>query len=239
MDSLHTSLVDDGGPMIPRTKSLYELPKRGSVDYRFRNTVAFWIAVSFVEGSLLFMCGAITSIVEVDDDWMRRALVEYAYFAGSIFFTIGAYLGFFEVINLGRVRVRLFGFSGTSVEAYWGSLLYFLGALCFNISCSDGLLPSKSQSRGVFWAVYWTPSTLGSACFVLAALIEFKHNSHVRCSTPVFWLCFWYLLGALLFLLASIAGWPHQALEDALVSARPTRLRALRPAPRTPPVRPR
>ena len=62
MDSLHTSLVDDGGPMIPRTKSLYELPKRGSVDYRFRNTVAFWIAVSFVEGSLLFMCGAIASI---------------------------------------------------------------------------------------------------------------------------------------------------------------------------------
>ena len=28
MDSLHTSLVDDGGPMIPRTKSLYELQKR-------------------------------------------------------------------------------------------------------------------------------------------------------------------------------------------------------------------
>ena len=36
----------------------------------------------------------------------------------------------------------------------------------------------------------WHP---GAACFVLGALIECKHNAHVRCSTPVFWLCFWCL----------------------------------------------
>ena len=32
---------------------------------------------------------------------------------------------------------------------------------------------------------------VGAACFVLGALVEFKHNAHVRCATPVFWLCFW------------------------------------------------
>lgn len=94
---LQTSLM----PPIPRTKSLYLLPERGSQDYRFRNTVAFWIAVSFVEGSLLFICGALASALELKEAWKRRGLVDFAYFAGSLFYTLGSYLGFFQVINLG------------------------------------------------------------------------------------------------------------------------------------------
>ena len=38
----------------------------------------------------------------------------------------------------------------------------------------------------------------------------------MRCSTPVFWLCFWYLAGSLLFLVAAAAGWPHQPVEDVV-----------------------
>ena len=97
-DPLHTSLM----PPIPRTKSLFELPKRDSQDYRFRNTVAFWIAVSFVEGSLLFICGALASALKLKEAWKQRGLIEFAYFAGSLFYTFGSYLGFFQVINLGR-----------------------------------------------------------------------------------------------------------------------------------------
>ena len=197
--------------------SLAQLPERHTSEYRFRNTVAFWIAISFVEGSLLFLCGAVVSMCALGDEWMRRGLVEYAYFAGSLFFSLGAYLGFFQVINVGNATTRLVGCRGTSVEAYWGSLLYFLGALCFNVACAVGLLP---HTDALSWAAYWAPSTLGSLCFVLAAIIEFKHNSHVRCSTPVFWLCFWYLAGSLLFLVAAAAGWPHQVedVEDGLVN---------------------
>ena len=114
--------------------SLAQLPERHTSEYRFRNTVAFWIAISFVEGSLLFLCGAVVSMCALGDEWMRRGLVEYAYFAGSLFFSLGAYLGFFQVINVGNATTRLVGCRGTSVEAYWGSLLYFLGALCFNES---------------------------------------------------------------------------------------------------------
>ena len=192
--------------------SLAQLPERHTSEYRFRNTVAVWIAISFVEGSLLFLCGAVVSMCALGDEWMRRGLVEYAYFAGSLFFSLGAYLGFFQVINVGNATTRLVGCRGTSVEAYWGSLLYFLGALCFNVACAVGLLPPHTDALA--WAAYWAPSTLGSICFVLAAIIEFRHNSHVRCATPVFWLCFWYLAGSLLFLVAAAAGWPHQPVED-------------------------
>lgn len=100
-DPLHTSLM----PPIPRTKSLFELPKRDSQDYRFRNTCSFWIAVSFVEGSLLFISGALASALELREAWKQRGLVEFAYFAGSLFYTFGSYLGFFQVINLGRGAV--------------------------------------------------------------------------------------------------------------------------------------
>ena len=96
-EQLHILLM----PPIPRTKSLFELPERGSQDYRFRNTVSFWIAVSFVEGSLLFICGALASALELKEAWKQRGLVEFAYFSGSVFYTFGSYLGFFQVVNLG------------------------------------------------------------------------------------------------------------------------------------------
>ena len=152
-DPLHTTLM----PPIPRTRSLYELPKRDSQDYRFRNTVAFWIAVSFVEGSLLFICGALASALALREAWKQRGLVEFAYFAGSLFYTLGSYLGFFQVINLGRDRIRLFACSGTSREAYWGSLLYLAGALFFNVGCVEGLLPTAVRTRRLFWGLYYTP----------------------------------------------------------------------------------
>ena len=79
------------GPLLARSAallsspSLAQLPERHTSEYRFRNTVAFWIAISFVEGSLLFLCGAVVSMCALGDEWMRRGLVEYAYFAGSTF----------------------------------------------------------------------------------------------------------------------------------------------------------
>ena len=90
--------------------------------------------------------------------WKQRGLVEFAYFAGSLFYTLGSYLGFFQVINLGRDRIRLVACSGTSREAYWGSLLYLVGALFFNVGCVEGLLPAAVRIRyGLFWGLYYTP----------------------------------------------------------------------------------
>ena len=109
------------GPAILQS-NLHTLPSRDSAAYRFRNTIAYWVAVFFAEGSLLFVVGASSSMV-VESEWRRLGLIEYSYFAGSIFFTLGAYMGFFEVINVGRHAegsgLRFFSLSGTSVEGYW------------------------------------------------------------------------------------------------------------------------
>ena len=94
---------------------------------------------------------------------------------------------------------------------------YLVGTLLFNFACLKGVLRLDLGPAAAWW-FYWAPCTLGSLCFCGAATIEFVHNSHVRCSTPVFWLCFWYLAGSLLFLFAASAGYPGQPYEDALVN---------------------
>ena len=48
---------------------------------------------------------ALASALELREAWKQRGLVEFAYFAGSLFYTFGSYLGFFQVINLGRGAV--------------------------------------------------------------------------------------------------------------------------------------
>ena len=71
----------------------------------------------------------------------------------------------------GRDRIRLFACSGTSREAYWGSLLYLVGALFFNVGCVEGLLPAAVQTPRLFWGLYYTPFVAGTACMLKGALL--------------------------------------------------------------------
>ena len=71
----------------------------------------------------------------------------------------------------GRDRIRLFACSGTSREAYWGSLLYLVGALFFNVGCVEGLLPAAVQTPRLFWGLYYTPFVAGTACMLKCALL--------------------------------------------------------------------
>ena len=151
----------DQAPLVTQRTQLFTLPARDTAAYRFRNTISYWIGIFFIEGSLLFVCGAAASM-QVESEWRRLGLIEYSYFAGSIFFTLGAYCGFFEVINVGRSGsgLRFFASSGTSPEAFYGSLFYLLGALLFNVACVYGLLPAGIKSLDLyFWAMYYAPSS--------------------------------------------------------------------------------
>ena len=60
-----------------------------SSEYRFRNTVSYWIAISFMEGSLLFAIGAAAAMFHDLAEWQEKALVTCAYFSGGIAFTVG------------------------------------------------------------------------------------------------------------------------------------------------------
>ena len=126
---------------------------RLGTEWRWLSTVSFWLSACFIMGSILFTVGAAASMLGPLflhergglPNWLTRGLVTYTYFAGGCYFTIGAYLGFFNVINFGREEVsELLWWSTTSASApsaaaYWGSLLYLVGALFFQVCVRSGI----------------------------------------------------------------------------------------------------
>ena len=89
--------VSERGPLSWEEISalLKLIPKRGTAEYRFRDTVAYWISVCFIEGSLLFCIGAGAGFFR-PTGWQSDALITGSYFSGGIAYLIGAYLGWYH-----------------------------------------------------------------------------------------------------------------------------------------------
>jgi len=82
--------------------------KAGSFEYwyptvssfTFRRTCSYWVAVCFVEGSLLFIWVPIFQLFGSAAPRLDFALTKLPYVCGSLLFILGCYFGFFELINL-------------------------------------------------------------------------------------------------------------------------------------------
>mmetsp|Transcript_41345 Transcript_41345/g.86598 ORF Transcript_41345/g.86598 Transcript_41345/m.86598 type:complete len:543 (-) Transcript_41345:107-1735(-) len=172
-----------------------------SREWHWLNKSAFWIAVSFCEGSLLFIVGSMASFFHLQEEWMRGALVELCFLVGSLAFTIGAYLGWFSVINVGQdTTVFISGPERVkSRAAYWGALMYLLGAVLYNVTTALPFLPMSISGWGAT-CIGLTAAVVGSALFCAGAVIELRHNEDEGVCSRVFWLCVLYLSGSVLFL---------------------------------------
>ena len=63
--------------------------------WEFRKTLSYWVAILFIEGSVLFVLGASFAMSELSkiDHNVYNALVATPYLVGGIAFTVGAYAG--------------------------------------------------------------------------------------------------------------------------------------------------
>jgi len=141
--------------------------------------------------------------------WKERVLIDYSYAIGGVYFTVGSYLGFFEVINVGLPsdERRLFSgpSGGTSASGYWGTLIYFTGAVAYQVAVLVVLLvPDMPFGASLFLS--WLPQVAGGVCFTVAAVIEQVHNAGATWQETVFWVCRLYLGGSVLFAVAAITG---------------------------------
>ncbi len=206
--SAFSSLVRADFPAVPTSrddKPDLSLVAFDSGEWRFRNTVSFWVAVCFIEGSCLFLVGAISSIPKGLPQWKVHGLVTYGYFAGSLAYTGGAYLSWFEVINVGRKKRRFAACSGSSKAGFYGSLFYFVGALFYNVNCGVPLLHFPSEESEQLAKVWGEglAGVLGSLFFVAAAIIEWWHNRDATPRQLVWWLCSSYFVGSVLVLVGA------------------------------------
>lgn len=194
--------------LLRRALSLEAMPYRGD-RWAWLSNLAFFVATAFVIGSLLFAIGAGVSVWPVGP--ITSKLVTYSYFIGGSLFGVGAYLNFFQVINVGVPGPnRLFAppSAAPSSEGYWGSLLYFVGAAAFEVAVAFALVAPASLLHAEWGKLYlnWLPQAVGGLCFTAAAAVEWRHNHDATPAHRVWWLCLYYLLGSALFWLAASIG---------------------------------
>ena len=190
-----------------------ELPTRHGEEWRWLNVVGFWIGACFAIGSMMFVIGSgVSTFRPLFEEmgfskWKRRALVDYSYAIGGCYFTAGAYLSYYEVINVGKKHHRWFAGPGTSmsVAGYWGSLSYFIGAASFQIAVTAVFIAPELPAQKVL-TLEWIPQAIGGALFTTAACIESWHNQSARATQYVYWVCLFYLIGSILFLVAAAMG---------------------------------
>lgn len=199
--------------------------------WKFRRICAYWVSVMYIEGSVLFTIGAAFSMVGSVHRAGRSAslaLVDGPYLVGGVAFTLGAYAGVLEVVNVGapeHERTRL----GSALflrpretwrelrrylawEAIIGYLCYIFGALFFNVNTVAGFIETDVAA-----GLYWPCAVAGSALFTAGGVLECTQN-HLHRGFDVrsleHWLSLCNFLGGFSFLLAATSG--------SVPSAKPT-----------------
>lgn len=148
----------------------------------------WWIGSVFSIGALLFMLGsalvlspALASTLALDTN-----AVNIVFFAGSIPFTIAAYLQLFQAANAGEFsgqadlsprRTLIFGWQPQDI-GWMSCALQFVGTLLFNINTFDAMLP------GLDWVQQeldiWTPDFAGSILFLSSGYLAFIETCHAH-----------------------------------------------------------
>ena len=183
--------------------------------WRWRHTVSYWVCITYILGSLLFVAGCAFWYKRYAYESRKRALVTYPFLFGSVLFTLGGYLGLFQAINVGRRGRSVYWEWAPEKDGFLGYLYYFIGAAVFNISCMEPLAMFAGLPPWMKREMAWGAAEIGSAFFIAGAYAEVRHNrcldirecaENGRWKTLPFWLSWNNLSGGCLFFLAACAG---------------------------------
>jgi len=195
--------------------------------WKFRRTLAYWIAIMYLEGSVLFIAGAAFSMsslvigaAENKKALLEKALVTTPYFVGGLAFTTGCYANILEVVNLpdkhSSTNVDFF-FTGRrqwqqlktvmSWKTLHGVIWNFVGAIAFNV---DTLLSYVNGLNLLEIELFlWGSATLGGLGFTIGGLLECNFNrvwELDRIKTAAWWISMCNTIGGVLFLVAGVSG---------------------------------
>lgn len=151
----------------------------------FPHKLGAWIALLFAIGSIHFMIGALAANWPGAFPSVLRdgAVLGKVFFAGSIFFTLAAWLQWLEALN--RDVADAFGDSGSGWKwfgwrprnlGYLACLIQLLGTILFNFNTADAMIPDLSWLRQD--ALIWLPNMIGSICFLFASYLAYMEVSN-------------------------------------------------------------
>jgi hypothetical protein len=187
----------------------------------------WWIGIGFATGAILFVFGAILSLapgLAVAWSFDMRA-DNMTFVAGSIPFTIAAYLQLYQAANVAEFTpggtpvsgpVAIFGWRPGDI-GWLSCALQFPGTLLFNINTIDAMVP------GIGWiqqdGYIWLPDFFGSLLFLASGYLAYAEIGHTHWSwhpSNLSWLatvanlfgCVSFLISALF---AFVPPWPQSA----------------------------
>ncbi|GJQ09339.1 hypothetical protein GpartN1_g1130.t1 [Galdieria partita] len=205
-------------------------------DYKFQwkywlrklKKISVWVGILFTIGSAIFVTSTALeySMAIYQSYVLFQIFIGWPFFGGAMFYLVGAYANFLEVINAPDVhpiegdieslrraaeryrrrhKYKWFGWYPYRID-YLASLIQLIGAALYSINCFVG--NGNTAFTLNFWEtefLYWLPDTLGSICFVVSEYMFYVEYSHGWwCWNPKdvsFWAVFLNVWGAVGFLL--------------------------------------
>lgn len=174
--------------------------------------LAWWIAVLFMIGSVLFAVGGVRAAWPdlTALQWLDPAVLGPVFFVGSLFFTAAAYLQFYEALNSdfasGVTNRRFIGWRPQNL-GYLSSLFQLLGAILFNFNTADAMI------TGLHWGgedlLVWSPNIVGCVFFLVScqlAVVEYAHRwIAFRPGHLSWWIVALNMWGSVFFMVSAIA----------------------------------
>lgn len=172
------------------------------------------VGALFAVGALLFLIGSVFSLFSTVPFGINHIQLGLIFFAGSIPFTVAAYLQHFQSANAPEFsveapqvrpdRIRLIGWQPRS--AGWiSTLAQFIGTLAFNLNTYFGIRPPAGWYRQDM--MIWTPDMIGSALFLLSGYLAFIETVHAfwrwQPRDQAWQIAFINLLGCVFFMTAA------------------------------------
>ncbi|MGI9471358.1 MAG: hypothetical protein ACR2NZ_07505 [Rubripirellula sp.] len=143
----------------------------------------WWIGIIFSVGASLFVIGSLLTLSPA----VQRALPlnpGATFFAGSIPFTIAAYLQLYQAANTPPLpdavgqdasSTSLIGWRPADI-GWWSCLLQWIGTLLFNLNTFNGMNSSLTWVQQDLWI--WAPNMIGSILFMVSGYMAFAETCH-------------------------------------------------------------
>ena len=185
--------------------------------------ITWWIAVLFIIGSLLFTLGGAFGLFPeffgLKSHTGNALTVSGTYFAGSIFYSVAAYLSILEHLNADKSQGLRAEDNTLESFRWWGwephrigflaSFIQLAGAFFFQINAFYALMPGLGLSDRVLLVT--APSLDGSICFLIASYMGFAEVVHGyfgwRPRSIPWWLTLCNTTGSVAFVLGAACGY--------------------------------
>jgi len=176
-------------------------------DWAFKHTACYWVAISFIFGSLVFTTASYFWLYDLNYA-QQMALVNYPYFAGSITFSLGSYISWWETMNFKDpppAKTVWFSFRDRNTP-WWICWWYVVGTTFYYGNTLAGIeafyLP-KSWSSFPWWMSFFGGCgfTLGGICEMIAHKF-WKFRPHKL----GWWTAYFNFVGGFLFVIAAAIG---------------------------------